>query len=136
MMRRTSGRGTLLAALALTLLTLPSAAFAKKDVSSGNYWHEVCSSPIGTREMECLTYLQGFDAAHDVAIMGGGATPLYCQPKGVTLGQMQKVVIRYLDQHPDQLHFAFAFLVVRALRESFPCSDAPNTVGTAAPQKR
>jgi hypothetical protein len=132
---------TLAAALALSLQTLGAAAFAEEDKSSGNYWHRVCTSE-GLGHALCLAYLEGFNNGLNFW-NAFGASPLYCLPKSVTMGessvtmdQIRKVVIRFLDQHPHELHNYFPILVTRALRESFPCPDAPSMAGAGAKQRR
>lgn len=42
-------------------------------------------------------------------------------PKGGTAGQIHKVVVRYLIEHPEKLHLQAASLSAAALSEAFPC---------------
>ncbi len=66
----------------------------------------------------CATYISG------VADAGRGTTwdgVPYCVPMGVSSGQLNKVVIKFLNDHPESLHFAAASLTQRALLEAFPC---------------
>lgn len=44
-----------------------------------------------------------------------------CIENGVTLGQIHKVVLIYLDQRPARLHEAFTGLVIQSLRNAWPC---------------
>ena len=44
-----------------------------------------------------------------------------CQPDGVTRSQNADVFVKYLNNHPDELHLSGAELVVRALSDAFPC---------------
>ena len=46
---------------------------------------------------------------------------LICPEEHVTQGQMVKVVQKYLEDHPETLHFRAASLVVSALHQAFPC---------------
>lgn len=45
----------------------------------------------------------------------------FCDPKGITLGQVVRVVLKYLNDHPERLHEHEAELVVDALRAAWPC---------------
>jgi Rap1a immunity proteins len=47
-----------------------------------------------------------------------------CVPSKVTLGQLQDVVLKYLDAHPEGRHNIAASLVLKALTEAFPCGKA------------
>jgi hypothetical protein len=51
-------------------------------------------------------------------------TPAACIPSTAKLGQLMRVVTKYLEEHPEQLHLAAAGLVYNALIEAFPCLDA------------
>jgi Rap1a immunity proteins len=45
----------------------------------------------------------------------------FCIPDEVTRGQVVRVVIKYIDQHPEQTHELFGFLAYDALKEAWPC---------------
>ena len=45
-----------------------------------------------------------------------------CLPKGVTTGQGLKVLVKYLDDHPEELHERTAELAFRAFVKAWPCS--------------
>ncbi len=42
-------------------------------------------------------------------------------PKGAKAGQIEKVVVKYLNEHPEKLHLSASSLVAAALSEAFPC---------------
>lgn len=44
-----------------------------------------------------------------------------CFPHNSTPGQYARVVIKFLNEHPERLHERASFLVVDALIEAFPC---------------
>jgi hypothetical protein len=44
-----------------------------------------------------------------------------CGPKGVTTGQMVRVVVQYIDSQPARLHEDFKKLTVEAMRKARPC---------------
>jgi len=47
----------------------------------------------------------------------------YCQPQGVTFGQVGDIVKDYLEKHRNDRHKNAATLTIYALSEAFPCSD-------------
>jgi hypothetical protein len=47
--------------------------------------------------------------------------PYFCMPDGVTNGQSIKVVIKYLDNYPEQLHESAVLIVMESMHEAFPC---------------
>jgi hypothetical protein len=44
-----------------------------------------------------------------------------CIPEHVTVGQATRVVLKYLDAHPERLQHEAVTLSIIALREGFPC---------------
>jgi hypothetical protein len=44
-----------------------------------------------------------------------------CIPKSVTMGQMIAVVVKYVDEHPEDMHSEFLFLAHEALLTAWPC---------------
>lgn len=47
---------------------------------------------------------------------------VFCAPNGYTMGQAVRIVLAYLEKHPEELHMPFAILALRALHVSWPCS--------------
>jgi Rap1a immunity proteins len=126
---------TLVAGLALTLQMFGSTAFAEVDRISGNFWQRLCASEGASQIHQCIGYLEGLS---DGSLMWQefGSSADFCPPDGVTLGQIRKVVLRYLEQHPHELHRPFAMLATFALRESFPCPYDQGIVTTESQPKR
>ena len=48
-------------------------------------------------------------------------TKIVCYPNDVTLAQMTKIVVKYLDAHPEQLQLNPYAQVVAAMNDAFPC---------------
>lgn len=46
----------------------------------------------------------------------------WCVPDGVTTTQLAKVVVKYGNDHPEELHFPAVVVVAGALVGAFPCS--------------
>lgn len=49
--------------------------------------------------------------------------PLICEPDRVTNGQKRSIVIKYMKEHPEELHRPFLAITVNSLMEAFPCEE-------------
>src|SRR5271157_3443922 len=49
------------------------------------------------------------------------ASPKVCVPPDSTYGQYHRVVLKYLQDHPEALHLRHSELVEKALAKAFPC---------------
>src|SRR5436190_23371859 len=47
----------------------------------------------------CLAYIAGFSDAMSLT-----SVPLFCSPTNSTMGQARKVFLKYMDEHPEELH--------------------------------
>jgi hypothetical protein len=45
----------------------------------------------------------------------------FCVPDSVTNEQEVRVVVNYIDRHPEKMHLYFSYLAYDALREAWPC---------------
>lgn len=95
---------------------------------TGNDVLRRCDGPY-TNDMEklaftsfCTGYLQGLQQMQHVVIGLRNVPPLYCEPtESGNYDQLQRVVIKWLKNNPDQLHRDARVLVTKALMEAFPC---------------
>ena len=71
-------------------------------------------------EGECLGNLEAIMHLSDI-ISVDNKGPDFCIPDGVTVRQMAKVVVNFLDRHPEQLHRPFSWSAHRALMDVWPC---------------
>jgi Rap1a immunity proteins len=75
----------------------------------------------------CLGYLSGFRDSHtaDSLIINRIKPGLnfYCMPDSVTPGQMARVVVKYLSDHPEVLHKSRPFVVLDSFMKAFPCGQ-------------
>jgi len=52
-------------------------------------------------------------------------SPFFCLPKeGIRVQQGMRVVVRYLETHPERLHLKQRNLLIEAFRDAFPCVPA------------
>ena len=71
----------------------------------------------------CFGLMEGITFSNELYKLRAPGKEFLCLPKGgVTNGQAARVVLRYLRDHPEQLHENAFFLAVMALRDAFPCS--------------
>ena len=71
----------------------------------------------------CLGLMHGITHSNALYQVMAPGKELLCLPKsGVNNGQAARVVLRYLRDHPEQLHENDFILAMRALRDAFPCS--------------
>jgi len=47
----------------------------------------------------------------------------FCLPKDATTGQGLKVLVKYIDDHPEELHERTALLATRAFVKAWPCRE-------------
>jgi Rap1a immunity proteins len=45
-----------------------------------------------------------------------------CPPNGSNIFQAAKVVVAYLDAHPERLHESFLGLAITAIAQAWPCA--------------
>src|SRR5262245_65114374 len=120
------------AALALTVTMA-----AAEDTSSANYILPGCQDFLGLKQPE--TARQGFCAGTVAGISFVGkdlhrlrpaypsesdaVTGLYCLdiPEKVTLMQLVRGVIAYIETRPARVHEPFAEFALEALRTAWPC---------------
>lgn len=111
--------------LALAMVPLMSSLSEAEDgftqFMTGNRLSELCGAKNSVDEAVCVGFVEGVSdtleawRSQDPAIPGAKG----CIPKGVTVGQLQKVVVKYLRQHPEELHYPGAALVITAINEAW-----------------
>jgi len=67
---------------------------------------------------ECRGYVTGVADAFNCESPSKGYR---WQDPGVTMGQLVKVVVKWLNENPDKLHYGAGSLTAAALSEAFPC---------------
>jgi hypothetical protein len=73
----------------------------------------------------CLGYINGsLDMTRGLNKMFNGQ--IVCEPPGVTGEQLIAMAIKYLSDHPEELHFSAASLVLNMYTKAFPCKKKSN----------
>ena len=111
---------------AMVLVSAQPAAPASGVYMKGHALYEMCIENDNT--LACTAYVAGvmdfLSAAGKTDILNEQFQPVCVPQSGVTLGQLQDIVIKYLREHPEERHEPGVFLVVGAIREAFPCPVA------------
>jgi hypothetical protein len=118
--------------LILLLLFVATPTFADDrgpDPRSGNFLLDFCKAAFDDKPVfdPGALMFQGWCAGSiETLVWMGRATFLpegnrLCVPEGVTRVQAIRVVVRWLEGHPEQLHQDFQGLAWQALPETWPC---------------
>lgn len=80
-----------------------------------------------SKSVESLTRLEGYKAVscegfvHGVVDAWVLAGKQSCVPDQVTYSEEALVVHKYLEDHPEELHYQPVVLVIRAMNHAWPC---------------
>ena len=101
-----------IAMLALTPMTAHAEFYTGNEIYPGiQDW--VDGDGVSAKHAFLTGYVLGVaDTSMDV---------MWCPTYSVTVGQTTLIVHKWLQSHPESLHFTGDSLVVSALREAFPC---------------
>src|SRR5262249_47024276 len=107
----------LLAAAAL----MGSPAWAE-DFNSGNYLMPGCRKYVmGNYTSYIEAFMSGMCAGTVETLMTFSRVLDFCLPPGVTADQGMRVVVQYIDSHPERLQEYFKQLATDALKNAWPC---------------
>ena len=109
--------------IVLVLLGLPSSRLAASELlpSTAEDLMHSCSGPdVPSGQLWCQLYLKGYlDGLH--AEPGSNRIQTVCLPDTFSMDQMRRVVLRWLENHPEKLNLYTTQAVRIALAEAFPC---------------
>ncbi len=69
----------------------------------------------------CVGYIAGTIEAFDIYATTYSVSPVFCLPKGATYMQLKMVVLNYIKDNPQELHYKAGVLINLAVRGAFPC---------------
>ncbi len=73
----------------------------------------------------CLGFIQGITQTNLLYQRVLDENAQFCLPAGgITNGQAARIVVKYLRDHPEDLHRHEFVLAFRAFKEAFPCKNA------------
>lgn len=111
--------------MALLLLSAPSFAIDRGDQL---LWE--CQGMADTEmkaasgKLHCAGYLSGFVDSYRVMVAMTKMPDAFCLPRdGVSSDQLMRVVVKWLEAHPEQLHETARGSVFIALQKAFPCQE-------------
>ena len=116
---------TCLLVVVLLNFTEPSAG-QEPSATTGNTLIESCQiyvdslpDPVSSNFLGgyCLGLVHGVSDVAQVL----GSPPLVCYPSGGTNSQLVRVVVKFLNDHPEALHKPDTVLVLEALNDAYPC---------------
>jgi hypothetical protein len=125
-----------IAVVGLVLLLMAVSGTGASGKVDGNWLLRDCSESIWLSEGKtlapdspmgaafCLGYVTGMLEMHVGYTGVNRMPPLFCQPDGIESSQAIRIIARYLQTHPERLHWAGAPLVTQAMRDAFPCPSA------------
>ncbi len=131
----------------LLMLSLPANSDEGKEyMQSGNYLLTACKQALNATDTNqrwteqatyCVSYITGYIAGSSNTTFAlwvrkygpSSITPeraysefgVVCMPDNVTNAQIERVVVRYLDNHPSDLNKSSGFLMMQALQDAWPC---------------
>ena len=111
----------LISAVGLAVMLLP--AQSQAGFLTGGDLLRRCETESSVPRAECVGYVEGIND-YQTTLLGWSYLdePYFCTPEGVRSYQLVKVVTKYLNEHPEELHLEAGGLVAAALQEAFPCS--------------
>jgi hypothetical protein len=121
-------RSVVITTVLLSGLLTGTSLKAEEDSTSGNYYYRTCKLLVNDAMKDTTDALEIGDCLGTIKAInalnidyGKGKGVFYCLPPTVTIGQMIKVAIAYMEKNPNLLHEPFTTLVISALNEPWPC---------------
>lgn len=110
---------------AMMLSIAASAANAQEKPTPMHFYdgHKLLTMCQATADFDkgrCLGFVVAV-SDRGMAVITGAPDPGVCLEKNVTDGQVMTIVVRYLRENPDKLHWAAWTLALNALIAVFPC---------------
>jgi hypothetical protein len=116
-----------LIAVCLFLLVVCVIPVYGNDMGTGHFLLNACKAFLtaGTKgdfnAGYCLGFIQSNEQEEMVRKMSDKAKNMYCLPKDITDEQLARVLVKYLETHPEQLHLAASQLIWMAYSNAWRC---------------
>ena len=102
-----------------------SSVHSESGVESGQQWLSDCESNKITRGSYCLGYLKGlidmYSSIREDLLYFEKIPYLICLPPNMTIDQMVKIMKKYLNDNPEQLHAYLTTSYQIKMVNTFPC---------------
>jgi hypothetical protein len=108
---------------AMLLIGASQGAMAVEDFTyqTGNSLLAICESEHPSDDSLCLGYMEAVSDTYMTLLRWKEFEPDTCIPNGVTARQLIKIWTKWANEHPEQLHFEAAGVVLYAFLKAFPC---------------
>jgi hypothetical protein len=93
----------------------PGESLTVKGYYDGNTLLDLCRRDDNL----CIAYVVGVVDGQLSAIVGTSRTLPYCTPVNSTSGQVKDVVVKFLNDHPEERHLLGSVLVAEALSQAW-----------------
>jgi hypothetical protein len=70
----------------------------------------------------CMGYISGMIDTNDILAAVTKRQGAYCVPSAASVTQIKRVVVKYSNEHPEELHLPGMLLITNAFAKYFPCS--------------
>jgi len=112
--------------LMVVLLFSSSPAGAVRSFVSGGELLQRCETYLSetgsaAQGNVCPGYVAGIFDVHTAFVAWEMMKPMWCVPYDVNSNQLVRIVTKYLQEHPENLHHTAGTLVGDALVGAFPC---------------
>jgi hypothetical protein len=98
--------------LSFLVVFLPAPSMAG-GFTSGNQLLALCKDTFGSfNNGACLGYVSGVADSIDSNI---------CLTPGVTVSQLDSITKKYMNEHPEKLHYSASSIIREVLIKTFPC---------------
>ena len=113
----------IIAAVGLAVMLLLSSQSQAGSFRNGSKLLQDCESDSAAKIGMCYGYIMGISDYH-LTLLGWSYLdePHFCVPEHANSTQLVKVVTKYLNEYPEDLHLSAGSAVANALYEAFPCS--------------
>jgi len=76
----------------------------------------------------CIGFVSGVLESHTLWMVVDAAQKRthptsFCIPDEVTETQILRVFLKYLDEHPEKLHYPAVVMLIESVRHAFPCKN-------------
>ena len=118
-------------AASLALLTMAIAfhspvnaqVWSEIEPNSGRWLTDVCKSEDNTDRLACFVYIRGVRDGMKLTMHVRDTKPAVCFPSNVDHEMVRRVIVKYGDEHPEDLHHSPSTVAFFAMNRAWPCAD-------------
>ncbi len=83
-----------------------------------NFEGKKLSSSDHTQATHCITYLMAYIRGFEYT---ESSYKYFCLPENTTIEQSARVIVKYFEQNPEELHLPTTHLITKSFENAFPC---------------